>query len=1225
MYLKALEISGFKSFANPTTINFHRGVTAVIGPNGCGKSNVLDAIRWALGEQSAKALRGGQMQDVIFNGTDSKKPLGMAEVSMTFADCEKHLGTDFNEVRITRRVFRDGGSEYELNKTPCRLRDIHQLFMDTGIGRSAYSIMEQGKIDAILSSKPEERRAIFEEAAGITRFKSQKKEAMRKLEAAESNLIRVSDIIKEVRRQIGSLQRQAAKAKRYQELHSRLKELDTQLARHLFGELKSKLSTSQERFEQLSLEFSGLQGGLEEKESGLQQRRFEMNMLEEQLQTLERERSQSENGIEQSRTQIEYCESRIAELDGLIDRNRAEIATGQERIQMLEEQLQLVRTESETVGTEIASSETLVAEHQERLDTKKREVNEVHQERAGLDRQLQDLTRQLNESQTRLGSLELQKQTHQMRLDQLAGEEEGLQIRVSELEEQLVRLISLVTERESEQSRLQEEISSQRAAVQQRREAVEQARRVVEAAESDISRLQARADALGKLMNSRTGFSETARKLLERFGAGLSGSLLDHLEATPGYEKAVEACLGSAQQVLIVENPETLSQILAELENGGSVALVDQATLSSIETAGNRHRAESALNFVRGRAPVSRWLASLLQGHYIVDSAAEAEALRRELPFAFVATRGGEVFHPSGWQLRGKPGEKSHSILEYENEQKAVLAEVGIKRSEVESLHQSLEASRAAVSEAEQQLELVQQQRQEIEGAFASLRFERQGLERQKTDWSNRVEALRRERDHLISQDQTDAEQLEQLRVRVEEASIQREETSVRISGFGDRLASLTAEADSLNVTLSDARVELGSARQRRESLSHQLTTFDSRLSELQATLEQRSGEIGDFEARQARSREEITTAEQNAVEFEQKLITLREQIESERVRRQEVLQTLNALEEEARVDRRRVGELQSMSGREEVAIAEQNLHLNALVERMQRNYQIDLNAPEEIPVSEQEVVPAEEEIAGTPMENAPVEEEIAPPDWEAIHAEVAELRSKVDSMGPVNIEAITEYEELEQRHTFLETQERDLTSSKEQLLDAIKKINETTQVLFSETFAKIQTNFAEMFVELFGGGKAEITLVDSSDPLESGIDIVARPPGKQPQSISLLSGGEKTMTAVALLFSIYMVKPSPFCVLDEMDAPLDESNINRFIRILQRFVELSQFVVITHNKRTISSADVLYGVTMEEHGISKMVSLRLSRKEESPLFHENRDNTPSLADSVRGTVSAEG
>jgi chromosome segregation protein len=651
---------------------------------------------------------------------------------------------------------------------------------------------------------------------------------------------------------------------------------------------------------------------------------------------------------------------------------------------------------------------------------------------------------------------------------------------------------------------------------------------------------------------------------------------------------------------------------------------VSGETLGSVETEGNRHRPESALNFVRGREPVGRWLASLLQGHYIVDSAAEAESLRRELPFAFVATRGGEVFHPSGWQLRGRPGDKSHSILEYENEQKAVQAELELKRSEAEGLRGAFESARLSVAEAEQQLELVQQQRQEIEGAFASLRFERQGLERQKTDWSNRIEALRRERDHLISQDQTDAQQLDQLRVRVEEASVLREEISVRISGFGDRLSTLTAEADSLNVTLSDARVGLAAARQRRESLGHQLQTFDARLAELNAALEQRSGEIGDFEARQARAREDITVAEQNAVELEQKLITLREQIESERVRRQEVLQTLNALEEEARTDRRRVGELQSLSGREEVAIAEQNLHLNALVERMQRNYQLDLNAPEEAAPAAAEgdaAAPAEEEIAGTPMETEPAVEEEAP-DWDAIQAEVAELRTKVDSMGPVNIEAITEYEELEQRHKFLEDQEKDLTSSKEQLLDAIKKINETTQVLFSETFSKIQANFAEMFVELFGGGKAELSLLDSTDPLESGIEIVARPPGKQPQSITLLSGGEKTMTAVALLFSIYMVKPSPFCVLDEMDAPLDESNISRFIRILQRFTEHSQFVVITHNKRTISSADVLYGVTMEEHGISKLVSLRLSRKEESPLFN-GEENTPSLADSVRGTVPA--
>lgn len=1242
MYLKSLEISGFKSFAEPTTIQFHQGVTAIVGPNGCGKSNVLDSIRWALGETSAKALRGAQMQDVIFGGTDSRKALGMAEVSMTFADCETQLGTEFNEMRITRRVFRDGGSEYEINKTPCRQRDVHQLFMDTGIGRSAYSIMEQGKIDLILSSKPEDRRAIFEEAAGVTRFKSQKKEALRKLEQTDANLLRVSDIIKEVRRQIGSLQRQAAKARRYQELFERLRMLDTSLARHQFNDYQGKLQSGEERVQALQLEFAELESTLEAKESQVRQTRINLENCEVQLQAVQQERSRNENQVEQTQAQISYNHQRIEEWEGLVERHRLDLSAGEEKVRTLGEELEFVSSQTAQIDEESSRLSEELSGHQRGFEEKKQEISRSQQERGQLEAQLRQLNEQLNSFRNKQAALELQQKSYLMRVEKLQEEEAGLGSRLQELAVQLADLNAQVLQREETQSQFESRLAEARQTLETERQAFAEARTVLNQSESEASRLQARVEALQKLVNSRTGYSEAARKLLDGFqGRGVNGALLDYLKARPGYEKAIELCLGAAWETLIVEDPEVVPALVAQLQGGGSAVLLDKARLER-GAAPQPSRPEAAVHFVETKPEVGNWIGHLLGGHYIVDTADQAESLAAELPFAVVVTKEGEIWHPQGWRVRGHGHNQSHSILAYENELGEVRIEAGHKNAEAESLRARVEDLRNRIQHSESLVGEIQAERQQLEGGLSALRFEVKGLSRQDEEWQRRSAALTGERENLMQQDRSDQEQERELREKVEQLSAELSEKNAGLEGFFVRINELSAQVEAQSELVSDCRVRLASARQRREGLQHQQSTVESRLLELQETQKIRQREIEEYQAKIAQARESIQTAEGTIVSLRETVERLAQTVEEGRVQRQEIQAILVVIEEEARNARRRAGELNSIKSREEVSLAEHRMHRDALLERMQRTYQLDLSAPEAVPAAEPpvaETAPGEagEVVEGQVAEGAvediavepPVEEPVAaveaePIDWEARKIEVGELQTKIDSMGPVNVEAITEYEELEQRLKFLEDQERDLTSSKEQLADAIKKINDTTRVLFAETFEKIKANFAEMFVELFGGGRAELSLIDSDDPLECGIEIVARPPGKQLTSITLMSGGEKTMTAVALLFAIYMVKPSPFCVLDEMDAPLDESNISRFIRILQRFVTQSQFVVITHNKRTISASDVLYGVTMEEHGISKIVSIKLARKEESPLFADQQGEIPSIADSVRGPMKVE-
>lgn len=1236
MFLKSLDISGFKSFADKTHIEFHKGVTAIVGPNGCGKSNVLDAIRWALGEQSAKALRGGNMQDVIFSGTDSRKPLAMAEVTLTFSECETALGTDYHDVAITRRVFRDGTGEYEINKTPCRLRDIQQLFMDTGIGRSAYSIMEQGKIDLILSSKPDDRRAVFEEAAGITRFKSQRKEALRKLEATEANLLRVSDIIKEVRRQLGSLQRQAAKARRYRETFERLRLLDTNLARLEFRELQAGLRQGEEKVRQLELEFGSVETDVAAREAAARQARIDLENCDLTLQGLEGRKNRAENTIAQNETHIRNNLERIAEMEARIEKNRLERAASEEKLKTLEDQLAAASASLADMDAREEETRRMVSESQAAHETARQGVGVALRERGEIEREVNRLAAEINTTQGRLTALEMQRATFQSRMADLQREEEAGRSHAAELDTLLTQLAARGTEQQASLDALvgrRQETETRLTAV---RDALKTARQNLQETETHIGRLVARRDALKRVVASRTGFSAGSRQLLERFqGRGLAGPLLDSIRAKPGCEEAVELCLGAAWEALVIDRPEALSEMLEVLGQSGSATLVMASEPGPVSD--EELPPESVLHLVELSPPAGPWLRHFLRHHCVVADAATAETLRARDPRLTVVTRAGEIFHAEGWMLRGKREHQGHSHLATENELRSVEAELAQVESGLGEKTQKVEALRAEVDAIARHLDELDQERRSVEGAVAALRFEEKGLTRQKEEGVRRLDALARERAQLQEQEARGRDQETGFLEAMARLRQTHTEKTAALEQFAGRLAELNALAEREAARLSDARVQLASVEQQRKSVALQVESLHSRRAELVDAMAVRERESAEDREKIGVARETIARMEAGIAEARTELAAVTADLEAERARRTEIQTRFASLDEAARADRRRLSELQQVKGREEVSLAEQRLHLKALVERVARSYHVTLEeqqaAPQPAGPGTGPIWLNEAEAKASPENEAAVQEPAGPDqtvpcepvpemeiaDREAARREVQELQAKIDGMGPVNVEAIAEFEELEQRLTFLEGQERDLTTSRQQLLEAIQKINETTLVMFRETFAKIQKNFAEMFVELFGGGKAELTLIDSDDPLESGIEIVARPPGKQLQSISLLSGGEKTMTAVALLFSIYMVKPSPFCVLDEMDAPLDESNISRFIRILQRFVTQSQFVVITHNKRTISSADVLYGVTMEEHGVSKMVSIKLARREETPLFPEG--DVPTIADSVRGTV----
>jgi chromosome segregation protein len=1214
MYLQSLEMIGFKSFAPKTVLQFNQGVTAVVGPNGCGKSNVLDALRWVLGEQSAKALRGGEMADVIFSGTDSRAALGMAEVSLTFSDCEKELGVEWNEVRITRRVFRDGKSEYFLNKAPCRLKDIHQLFMDTGIGRSAYSIMEQGKIADILSSRPEDRRAIFEEAAGITKFKAQKKEALRKLEYTEANLVRVGDIIKEVKRQIGSLQRQAAKARRYQALMEDLRTFDLHLSHRNFTNLRAELQDVRAQLE-------GLEGARATHEREIESQEAELGTLRAQLADLEQQVNETRDGIQQQRNRIYSAETRIAsnaerceEAQAMIERNRMEIAACEEKRR--EQENQIARTDAM-----IAEMLDLLRSGEAQLNEANERLRAVREDRAGEERAAQSLQSEIGQIEVRLSALRRdvstaagKREAGEARLQILKNEEASAHEALAAAESRAFEAQSRAESAAVELTAAQTEADEAQMAHDDAQRARQQAETELNAANRTLAEQDSKLEVLRQLAEAGEGFGEGTQAVLrgldnpDFFKPAVQGALASFIEVEARFIPAVEAALGANLQAIVFKDPSVAEAAVATLggKKLGRAAIVPRDWLGATPAATDA-LPEGALAWaadcVKVSDPAGELARQLLAGVAVVERIDTAFALKAQHRALGFVTLDGDFISRDGIVHGGRTGDTSSSALARKNQILALEKDVAASQALVADCTSRRDSAAETLELAQDRLRAAREAVQAAQVANSTAQSELSMLERQRAEAERRRENSSRETasiEQSVVEAATRASELESgiggLEASLQEARARQGEAQARIETARERERHATEE-------LNELRVRVATERQQQETLARQRGPLTARVAELTELLAQRENDIANYEARIATLQSEAIELESSIENWKLLLETGEQQIAGLVAQKSEIQESVEALETALRSSRRQLSELQESRGRYEVRSTQLEMRLENVTGHVSQRYQVAIAdfQPDSYALivalrDREKKLDAETEGRGdaeTAEGAAPAGEERETIPWGKIEELVAELTGKLDSMGPVNLDAIQEYDELEQRHTFLEQQNTDLVNSKAELIEVIAKINRTTKELFAETFEKIRVNFQEMFKELFGGGQANLLLTDDSDPLESGIEIIAKPPGKQLQSITLLSGGEKTMTAVALLFAIYMVKPSPFCVLDEMDAPLDESNISRFIKILDRFVGQSQFVVITHNKRTIARADTVFGVTMEEHGVSKIVGVK--------------------------------
>jgi len=1179
MHFKSLELIGFKSFADKTRFDFEPGVTAIVGPNGCGKSNVADAIRWVMGEQNARLLRGLRMEDVIFNGTEDRKPVGFAEVSLTLTGVDAHLSVDYNEITVTRRAFRSGEGQYLINKTPCRLKDIDDLFMGTGIGLSAYSIIEQGKIDMILSSKPEDRRFIFEEAAGITRYKEKKREALRKLEATQENLSRLSDIIQEVKRQLASVERQAARARRAREIAQELKGHEVRFASHRLAEIDARIRDAERERDTARREEAEVRKVIADLESEQGRLHEQLYTLDQRIGSVQARRMGVSGSIESNRSRVDGSGKLISELDEGEKRYATEIVKLRETLLSLrtEEEAHTQALNEAVRDYERAAAELQAAE-QER-EKRQREVRESEARTSRMRSELIDLINLLARQRNELADARQGARAAALRATRLRVEERELSERIG-----LAR--GDVEERRSARVRLDTVRFNASRETEETQQRLLEARRVEEELQEErlgnekaLSHSESRHELLTRYRDSYEGYVDGVKAVMteaEREGSelqGILGVVAEKIKAQPGYERALEVSLGYSLQIILSRSVDDALAALRFLRGGADASFLPLEGLappSDVGRPGGEGVLGGAWEFVSVDPAFAAAARYLLGATYFVTSLQEALELTMTCaPGVRIATLGGELIVANG-PVCVAAGERGlPSIVSRGNEIERLATELESLHSKKDDLFKKIgeaEARRggldAALSEAREKL-----RRSEIECAEARTEEARstasfEGLQAE-------LAAARVEAAELESASRESSAEEHRLVGEIAEGEKRQGEIENSLATQGKELVARSRELDQSQSSVTEFKVTLAAVREKEHSRRSHLDRLRREMETVEEGLRNREEQ----RERMALRRAELT-AENEALRKEiESLMAERETTDTDA--QQHENEKTSLYERQKHVDallKEKISSLEKIKDRishGEVVLAQHEAERNNLIEKIRDQYSEDITL-----------------VRGGEEES----------EWTEVEQRIQQLKEKLSRVGPVNMGALEEHDELAKRLAFLTEQEADLLNAKDSLEKVIHRINIETTRMFSQTFHAIQGHFKEIFRELFGGGSTDLVLDEGASVLEAGIDIVARPPGKKLQNISLLSGGEKALTAVALLFALFRVKPSPFCVLDEIDAPLDESNIDRFLRMLEKFLKTTQFIIVTHNKRTISMADVMYGITMEESGVSKVVSVKFAK-----------------------------
>ena len=1187
MYLKSIELIGFKSFAQKTKLEFKPGMTAIVGPNGCGKSNVSDAVRWVLGEQRAKALRGAKMEDVIFNGTDKAKPHGMAEVILTLADCGSTLGIDYNEVCISRRVFRSGESGYFLNRKACRLKDIQRLFMDTGVGTDSYSVLEQGKIDQILSARPEDRRAVFEEASGITKYKYDKKEALRKLEHTEANILRLDDVIREVKRQIISLQRQAGKARRYKELSQEIRSLDLFASNQYLSEYDANISEINSQISILEKSSHNFEHEIKKAEEEATNARKALSEREIIINETLEDVSNAKDKLNQSNQIIIFNKDRVQELEFFVERDSKECSEAKNRLNLNNQDLANMENSEEALKLEASEArkkldnalssqrelEEKIQNHRTTIENKRSQAIEIDSllSKYQNDLNLIDASEReniLKKERLTTEKIELEKSTNNFK-----ARSSQLKISLLKKEEELDNKKSEYNTLKNNQSERENNLLSKQT---NQNEIIQQ-----------ITTLKAQLDLL--IEKERRGIDTLLgnKKLLERnkseswfTSEELIGPLVEKISIDSKWQTALEIALGNIFDSLIVKDINIARSIFKKQKSDtlGNLKLLH----SQFKNITNpMEQAEtSILKHIKCSDDLLPLLNHLLRNTYIVD---DINSIPNPIPddYKFITADGILFSNQSSESIVNKTNEDS--IFARHQLKLQLTEKLKLQETNLSDISRTVDAMEKLISESIQPIKILEKEINTIKEDISIQQGELNAINREITLSQERVDTVLFELKDSNSDKSDGISNRNDIGEQIQDCKKKQNSIRESIQSLNKDLHTLEEDRSHKFEETTEKRLISAACIQKLDQHEDRKAPLKTRIEELNILIKERSDRIEEYKDRISDLKKESENATEQIKDKEKYVNESKNKLAQERLKRDQYLNTLTNAENNLSDQRQDFESLLKKRSIIDVKKAETVMRRENLIERLSKTYQITFD-----------------EISKEPIP----EWNDSAPDREVIETRVAEIQAKLDLMGPVNLVAIEEHAENEERYAFLMKEKSDLDDAKKQLMMMIKTINNTTTELFEKTFNQVNKEFQEMFKQLFGGGSAKLVLTDDEDILEAGIEIIARPPGKKLQSISLLSGGERTMTAVALLFSLFKVKPSPFCVMDELDAALDDANINKFVSVLKSFLHLSQFVLITHSRQTISAADVIYGVTMENQGISKLVSMQFSdyeNKKEAP------------------------
>ena len=1285
MRLDRLEINGFKSFSDRSELAFDKGVTAIVGPNGCGKSNVADAITWVMGEQSAKSLRGERMEDVIFSGSDARKPTAAAEVRLRFsgvlktlmgpavADHESHergnghgngngngngnghghengngngnghhlqlqpvagptpsdlaplaeeiLQSVAREVEVTRRLYRSGESEYLIDGQICRLKDIHDLLMDTGLGAKAYAIIEQGKIGLILSSRPTDRRQLIEEAAGVTKYKARRRAAELKLEAAQQNLTRIDDIVFEVEKQRGTLKRQAAKARRYQKLRDGLRRWEKVLFARKYRQLAETIQSARARLAEAR-----------ERESVAGTRVAD---VEVDLGRLRIELAEAETRATNAREAAHACELAITRQQQQIAFDREQIGVLEARATTVAEELEQVEARRGPARAAVVACAVAAAEAQaerdraaESLAARSAAYETAHREIEGLEADVEASRSEVFSAINAATALRHALEHAGTARDRAAETVSKLDVELDDARIESARVEAERSAAADGLSRAHEAIEATRIARSARESELASARiehewraRSVRAHEHELAGFEARLRSLEELDAARTGFGDAPRTVLAQANGKVNqqGAVADYLEVEAGYERAVEAYLGDVLQHVVVERPEHAAagfQVVREANAGRCGFLIASGAAPGRSQVGAPPLPQGIValsSILRVNGPFATPIVGALGDAWVADSYAGAETASAltSLP---VVTTNGDVFR--GPQLvTGGGREEGRGILETKREIKELRDRIRGERDEVMRLIQETTGFEGTMAHASNAIAALTAEHHKQEKAVVGHEARLQHAVEEAARLVQKTDQLTRERRQSAEERDGLSRRQDEARSSIDRLGTDQQAADDRLSGAQRRLFGAREAAEDLNRQAAGAGAAHAGLVERAAALAFEVQRLEETAAELETRATVLAAELESGRRRVEELRAAIVSGEAQLDVDIRALEALRtdvrtadEDLAAFRIKSDEREAAIKVARSELELVRAVVAELDIARATAETDLS----HLSsscvetvqatldevaADVDEMERNGGLTPDARVMAADEPEESIEGEAGEPGNAASFAEPDAAVLDAERRALSAEeaIAALKARIDRLGAVNMMAIEQFDELDTRHMFLTTERRDLVESIARTLEAVKRIDETTRQRFAEAFAAINRNFQDTFGTLFGGGRAGLTLLDENDPLESGIEIIAQPPGKRLQSVQLLSGGEKALTAIALMFAMFKFKPSPFCLLDEIDAPLDDANIGRFVEMLRGMQQHTQFIVITHNRKTMEIADRLYGITMEEPGVSKLISVQMN------------------------------